>query len=384
MLTFLPAAAFTISEAEQWLEKPLFTGFGIKFTTAALLAFAGCFFAGIILARILRSERVTRWLTRLGLDKRFVAIAQTVLALLVVIAGIFAGLNAAGVGISWESPLPGIHLSLGQLMRLALLMVVAFWASSAFKRLLFDRVFNQPGFDRSLQYALAQIGGYIVLITGAFLALDNCGINLSALTFWAGAVGVGVGFGLQNITSNFISGLVILAERPIKVGDRVEVEGKAGLVQAIRARSTTIVTNDNISLIVPNSKFIESTVTNWSHGDRRVRFLVPIGVAYGSDVERVVEALLSVAKAHPEVLTEPPPNVFFAEFGDSSLNFNLVVWTDTMSDRPKRFLSDLNFGIEKALRLAGIEIPFPQRDLHLRTNQLQVSLDPPLEKPEKS
>jgi len=378
VLNLLSPAAASTADWQQWLDKPLLTVLNVKITMAALLAFSGCFFLGLFVAGFLRSERVTRLLTRTGLDKRFVAIAQTVLTLLAFFAGLLGGLNAAGVAISWESPIPGLHLSLGQLMRLAVALVIAFWASSAFKRLLFERVFNHPGFDRSLQYALAQIGGYLVLITGIFLALENCGINLSTITIWAGAVGVGIGFGLQNIASNFISGLVILAERPIKVGDRVEVEGRAGLVQAIRARSTTILTNDNISLIVPNSKFIESTVTNWSHGDRRVRFLIPVSVAYGSDIDRVVEALLSVGRAHPEVLAEPPPSVFFDAFGDSALNFQLVVFTETMSDRPRRFRSDLHFGIEKAFRQAGIEMPFPQRDLHLRTNKLQVTLDPPL------
>ena len=179
--------------------------------------------------------------------------------------------------------------------------------------------------------------------------------------------GVGVGFGLQNIASNFISGLVILAERPITIGDRVEVAGVVGQVQQIRARSTVIVTNDNITMIVPNTKFIDSPVTNWTYGDPRVRFRIPIGVAYGSDVNRVRDALIAAGRSNSHVLDDPAPSVFLKQFGESSIDFELVVWSREMSYRPRRFKSDLNFLIEKHLRSAGIEIPRPQRDLHIRS-----------------
>src|SRR5213079_1209993 len=223
-----------------------------------------------------------------------------------------------------------------------------------------------------LQYAIEQIVSNIVLIIGIFIVLDNAGIHLGALTVFAGAVGVGVGFGLQNIASNFISGLVILAERPITVGDRVEVAGIAGQVQHIRARSTVIVTNDNITMIVPNTKFIDSPVTNWTYGDPRVRFRVPVGVAYGSDVNKVREALLAAAREHPATLSDPQPNAYLEKFGDSTIDFELVVWSEKMSYKPRRFKSELNFLIEKHLREAGIEIPNPQRDLHIRDGVIKV------------
>jgi small-conductance mechanosensitive channel len=209
-----------------------------------------------------------------------------------------------------------------------------------------------------------------VLVIGIVVVLTNTGINLGALAVFAGAIGVGIGVGLQGIASNFISGLVILAERPISIGDRVEVGDAAGQVQRIGARSTVVVTNDNISIIVPNSKFIEDTVTNWTYGDPRVRFRIPVGVAYGSDVEKVRAALIAAGKEHPKSLQDPAPNVFFKEFGDSSLNFELVVWCSEMSHRPARYKSDLNFLIERKLREAGIEIPFPQRDLHIRSSEV--------------
>src|SRR3954451_21441038 len=204
--------------------------------------------------------------------------------------------------------------------------MLVFWISSKTKRFLFTRFFANSGLDRSLQYAVSQIVANAVLVIGIFVVLENTGIHLGALTVFAGAVGVGVGFGLQNIASNFISGLVILAERPITIGDRVEVAGIAGQVQQIRARSTVVLTNDNIAMIVPNTKFIDSPVTNWTYGDPRVRFRIPIGVAYGSDLEKVRNALLEVAREDSHVLPQPEPTVFLETFGGSSINLELVVW----------------------------------------------------------
>jgi small-conductance mechanosensitive channel len=202
--------------------------------------------------------------------------------------------------------------------------------------------------------------------------LDNAGIHLGALTVFAGAVGVGVGFGLQNIASNFISGLVILAERPITLGDRVEVAGIAGQVERIRARSTVIRTNDNIMMIVPNTKFIDSPVTNWTYTDRRVRFRIPVGVAYGSDIAKVRDLLLAVGRENPNTLEDPAPSVFLKKFADNSIDFELVVWSSEMSARPSRYRSDLNFAIVEKFLEANIEMPFPQRDLHIRSGTLKV------------
>ncbi|MDQ3198075.1 MAG: mechanosensitive ion channel, partial [Verrucomicrobiota bacterium] len=259
-----------------------------------------------------------------------------------------------------------------QVFLLVGLLILVFWISSRTKRFLFNRFLVHSGLDRSLQYAISQIASNVVLVVGIFVVLQNTGIHLEALTVFAGAVGVGIGFGLQNITSNFISGLVILAERPITIGDRVEVAGVTGQVQKIRARSTVVVTNDNITTIVPNQKFIDSPVTNWTYGDPRVRFRIPVGVAYGSDVELVRKKLIEVGTEDEHTLENPAPSVFFVEFGDSSLNFELVAWSDRMSNRPRRYRSDLNFAINKKFREAGIEIPFPQRDLNIRSGVLRV------------
>src|SRR6202022_1859148 len=243
--------------------------------------------------------------------------------------------------------------SLVQIFLLIALLIVVFWISSRTKRFLFNRFLVNSGLDRALQYAISQIVSNIVLVIGVFIVLENTGIHLGALTVFAGAVGVGVGFGLQNIASNFISGLVILAERPITIGDRVEVSGVTGQVQQIRARSTVILTNDNITMIVPNTKFIDSPVTNWTYGDPRVRFRIPVGIAYGSDVNQVCEALIAAAREHPATLKDPAPSVFLEKFGENSIDFELVVWSSEMSYQPRRYRSDPNFAMEEKLRDAG-------------------------------
>ena len=354
------------------LEKPLLHVFGHDVSFLGLIAFVVWFALGLAMARALQHDMIRRLLSRLKIDANLIAIITTILSLAVLVFFFITAVNAAGVPLSWNAPLPGITLSLVQLFLLIALLIAVFWLSSRTKRFLFNRFLAQSGLDRSLQYAIAQIVSNIVLIVGIFIVLDNAGIHLGALAVFAGAVGVGVGFGLQNIASNFISGLVILAERPITIGDRVEVAGIVGQVQHIRARSTVIVTNDNITMIVPNSKFIDSPVTNWTYGDPRVRFRIPVGVAYGSDIEKVRAALISAGKENPHTLNDPEPSVFLEKFGDNAIELELVVWSSEMSYRPRRYRSDLNFAIEKNLREAGIELAFPQRDLHIRSGVLKV------------
>jgi len=358
----------------QYFDEPLFRIGGNYVTAKGLIAFAIFFGVGLSLAKIFQSEQFRRLLTRLKLGKNFASIIPTIFGLATLIFFTVTAINAAGVPLAWNQPLPGISLTLVQIFLLVALLLGIFWISARTKSFLFNRFLVNSGLDRSLQYAIAQIVSNIVLVVGVFIVLDNAGIHLGTLTVFAGAVGVGIGFGLQNIASNFISGLVILAERPITIGDRVEVAGVAGQVQQIRARSTVILTNDNITMIVPNTKFIDSPVTNWTYGDPRVRFRIPIGVAYGSDLEKVRNALLEVAREDSHVLPQPEPTVFLETFGGSSINLELVVWSKEMSYRPRRFRSDLNFAIAHKLREAGIEIPGPQRDLHFRDGVVRVEM----------
>ena len=354
------------------LERPLFYIGRHYITFLGLIAFAALFTAGLIIARMLQSQFVRRFFSRFKIDINFIAIVTTILSLAALVFFTVSAINAAGIPLAWTAPLPAVSLSLVQIFLLIALLVAVFWISSRTKRFLFNRLLAQSGLDRSLQYAIAQIISNVVLVVGVLIVLENTGIHLGALTVFAGAVGVGVGFGLQNIASNFISGLVILAERPITIGDRVEVAGITGQVQQIRARSTVIRTNDNIMMIVPNTKFIDSPVTNWTYGDPRVRFRIPVGVAYGSDIPKVREALLAAGRENPNTLKDPEPSVFLEKFGDNSIDFQLVVWSSEMSARPSRYRSDLNFAIEQKFREAGVEIAFPQRDLHIRSGVLKV------------
>ena len=359
------------------LERPLFYLGGHYVTFLGLIAFAAFFAAGLVIARFLQSQVVRRFFSRFKVDTNFVAIVTTILSLAALVFFTVSAINAAGIPLAWNAPLPAINLSLLQIFLLIALLIAAFWVSSRTKRFLFNRLLAESGLDRSLQYAIAQIVGYVVLIIGIVIVLDNAGIHLGALTVFAGSVGVGLGFGLRNIVSDLISGLIILAERPISIGDRIEVEGIGkqvitGQVQHIRARSTVIRTNDDIMIIVPNTNFIHSPVTNWHYDSPQVRFRLPVGVAYGSDVNKVRDALLAAAKEHPATLNDPEPNAYLEKFGDSTIDFELIAWSQAMSTKPRRFKSDLNFLIYKHLTEAGIEIPNPQRDLHIRDGVIKV------------
>jgi small-conductance mechanosensitive channel len=263
-------------------------------------------------------------------------------------------------------------LTLNGVIKLLVLLALVLAAERLLRRLVIRRVLRHTHFDPSLQYGVSRMVGYGFIALGFFIALKLVGLDLSSLAVIAGAVGIGVGFGLQNIISNFVSGLILLAERPIAIGHRIEVGSVAGQVTRINLRSTTVVTNDNITIIVPNSDFITRAVTNWSYGDPKVRLRLPVGAAYGVDVAKVRQLLLEVAAENSAVLKEPAATVRFLGFGDSSLDFELAVWTIEMAQHPTRFRSDLFFAIEQKLREGGVEIPFPQRDLHLRSGKLVI------------
>lgn len=250
--------------------------------------------------------------------------------------------------------------------------VVTVWAAVVISRLtrrfLTERVYPQTGWDTGLTNALTTMAHYGVVLIGLMAGLRFVGIGLSSLAIFAGVLSIGIGFGLRNITENFISGLIILAERPIQIGDFIEVKdgGVEGRVERIQARSTTVTTRDNITVIIPNSEFVSRPVVNWSHGDPKVRVSVEVGVAYGSDTDAVRKVLLEVASRHGKVLKKPVPEVQFRAFGASSLDFAILVWID---EQPTRFriASDLHFAIDRAFRKRGIEIAFPQMDLHLKS-----------------
>ena len=263
-------------------------------------------------------------------------------------------------------------ITLSTVVYLATVVVALFYVTGKLKTWIVERLLSGSHVDLGIRHAVGSIVRYLVVSLGLIVILQTAGINLSTLTVLFGALGIGVGFGLQSITNNFVSGIILLLERPIKVGDRIEVGEVHGDVVNISPRATTIVTNDNIAIIVPNADFISSKVVNWSYTNRDVRFNFPIGVSYSSDPERVRNVLLEVARAHPGVLSDPAPTVLFHEFGDSSLNFILRVWTKEFSTIPSVLRSELNFAISRAFKEQGIEIPFPQRDLHIRSGVLAI------------
>jgi small-conductance mechanosensitive channel len=252
------------------------------------------------------------------------------------------------------------------LVAFAGLMMATGWVKRTIQR----RYIQHTKMDRGARDALLKITGYLGFTLAVILGLKLTGISFAGLAFVGAALGVGIGFGLQNIVNNFLSGLILLFERPIKAGDFVTVGGVEGTVKQINIRSTEIETLDRQNVIVPNSELISQQVTNWVLHDPHGRLQIVIGVAYGSDTEKVREILRKVAEDNQQVLndgvTSPKPKVLFMGFGDSSLDFELRVWIRQIR---RRFdvTSDINFAIDKAFRENGVEIPFPQRDLHVRS-----------------
>lgn len=249
-------------------------------------------------------------------------------------------------------------------------LLFSLWAvvfiSKFIVRFIDKRVLSHGIRDSGFKNTFTTIIRYLFIIFGFLFVITSAGFDLGSLGTAAAALGVGIGFGLQNITNNFISGLIILFERPIKVGDRIEVGQINGDVTSISMRATKIITNDNINVIVPNSDLINNKVINWSYNERRVRFKFPVGVGYNEDPEKVKEIVLKVAKENKGILEFPEPQLWFDEYGDNSLNFKLVVWTSTYIQKPSLLKSELYYEIFKAFKKNNIEIPFPQRDLHIK------------------
>jgi potassium-dependent mechanosensitive channel len=249
--------------------------------------------------------------------------------------------------------------------------------SSAATNVLRSRILEVTGINRGSQEAVAVLVKYTLVFLGAVAVLQIWGIDLSSLALIASALGVGIGLGLQNIAKDFVSGLIMVFERPIQVGDFLDFGDFLGTVERIGARSTEIRTLDHVSIIVPNSRFLEQEVINWSHRNPVSRIRLPVGTAYGSDPEKVRYALLKACEQNTQVLQSPVPQVFFMGFGDNALKFELLVWI-SQPNRQLIIKSDLYFAIEAAFREHHIEIPFPQRDVHIRTGTLPIELPPDL------
>ena len=243
-----------------------------------------------------------------------------------------------------------------RLLTVITLISVLVWITRRVTRWFTDHVLARRGVEIGMREALGAIGRYVIISLGALVILQGAGINLTSLNVLVGAIGVGLGFGLQNITNNFFSGLILLFERPIKMGDRVEIAGCVGEVREIAARATTLVTDENVAIIVPNSQFVSERVTNWSRPGKLTAYVISLYVSHTSDPELVRQVLLAAADRHPEVLRDPAPEIEFVEAGLGALRFQLQVWSAEHLKTAGTLKSDLNFEVWRQLAAVGVMI----------------------------
>ena len=343
-------------------------------TVSTILILSSVLVVFLLFSKIFSNFFVRRVLRRRQLSEDTTDVLTVVTQCLVMIIGVVVACHAAGIDLSGINQLfyfqifqvkqtPVTVFSIFLFLFVFFLFLVF---SHIFCKLLLVRMTKKLHVDEGTIYTFTRITHYAIMFIGALVAFQFVGIDLSGLVVIFGALSVGIGFGLQNLTSNFISGLIILLERPIKVGDRVTVGDVEGDVAEINIRSTEVRSLNNISVIVPNSEFVSSQVINWSHGDLKVRLDIDVGVSYGSDLDTVLRCLIEVAEQHPEVLQKPAPEALHLGFGDSSWNMRLRIWIA----HPKRHpyvRSDINCAIVRKFRENGVEIPFPQRDFHIRS-----------------
>ena len=266
-----------------------------------------------------------------------------------------------------------VRVSVTSVLEGLLVLAATVFLSRVLTRLLQRRIAKRAYLDPGLQYTLGRLTQYLIFILGVLLAIKVASptIDLTSIAVIFTALSVGIGFGLQYIAADIASGFILLFERPVRVGDRITIGEDEGDVQSINLRTTVVATNDRISIIVPNSRLVSQRLINWSYGDPRARIAIPVGVAYNSDIDLVTETLLKAAEDVENVLRDPAPKVQFLKFGDWSLDFRLLVWTN----RPRlhtQIRSDINFRIERLFRDAHIEIPFPQTELRLRDGALHL------------
>jgi len=265
-----------------------------------------------------------------------------------------------------------IPLKITAIVEGALIFAVALLVSRTLSALLQRRIAKRAYLDPGLRYTMGRLTQYLIIAIGALLSMKVAfELDLTSIAVLFTALSVGIGFGLQYIAADIASGFILLFERPVRVGDRITIGEDEGDVQSINLRTTVVATNDRISIIVPNSKLVSQRLINWSYGDPRARISIPVSVAYSSDIDLVTRTLLEAAEAVDNVLQDPSPKVQFLKFGDWSLDFRLLVWTN----RPRlhtQIRSDINYRIERLFRHAGIEIPFPQTELRLRAGALHL------------
>jgi small-conductance mechanosensitive channel len=309
------------------------------------------------------TDAVERWGCRLVLIVASWLWLKAILRLLTVYEGLMDTLSEV---IHYSIGLGGVYFTLGGTLAVVFILLFGYALANVFTFFLKKVLLPKLSLNRGVPYAISTITYYVLLLLVAGAALSAAGVELNKFTVLTGALGVGVRFGLKNIVNTFVSGMILLFERPVHVGDTVEVGGLVGMVRRIGARSSTILTFQGAEVIVPNSNFVANQVINWTLSSQWRRVDVPVGVAYGTDPERVIKLLIGVAESHPGVLLVRPPMAFFLGFGESALRFELRFWSSEQ-DTWFQLQSDVTVAVAKALQEADIEIPFPQRDLRIRS-----------------
>jgi small-conductance mechanosensitive channel len=266
-------------------------------------------------------------------------------------------------------------LSLWILLKAALILMAFVYFSRLLRAWLDYKIHPSVGVEEGLAYAINTFIHFTLLSIGFLVCLRAVGLDLRVLMVFAGALGIGIGLGMQSTAANLISGFSIIFGRRLRKGDLIQVGENIGHVREIGLRATKVRTLDNIEYLVPNAKLTSETIVNYTLSDPLIRVHVPVGVSYSADPKQVEKILLDAANKHPDVVRKNPPQVWFTEFGDSSLNFELLVWTDVRRVGAFKMRSDLYYAIFEALAEAGIEIPFPQRDLHIRSGLVPPAED---------
>lgn len=251
-------------------------------------------------------------------------------------------------------------------------ILIALWVSLALARLVESQVQRVPRLTGSLKVLISKVARIVILLVAGMMALDAMDIDLSALTVMSGAIGLGLGFGLQKVVSNFISGIILLMDNSIKPGDVIEIEGTYGWINNLRARYASVITRDGTEHLIPNEDLITQKVTNWSFTDNLVRQRIPIGVSYGSDPHKCIEIVLEAAHSIDRILKEPAPACLLTGFGDSSVDLELRIWIADPANGVANVKSAVLLAVWDAFKANGIEIPFPQRDLHIRSSSVDL------------
>jgi small-conductance mechanosensitive channel len=265
------------------------------------------------------------------------------------------------------------QVTIGLVILAALIVYGSFLLSWSLQAMFKENVLSRYQLDRGARHSIMRLMHYAIVLLGFFIAIGTLGFELRNIAIIGGALSVGIGFGMQSIVKNFVSGLILLFNRTITVGDVIRLnDGQEGWVMTLGQLSTRIQTFDRAEVVVPNGDLLTNQMTNWTLSDRMMRLTLPVGVAYGSDVETVIRVLKRVSRDNPQVLEDPQPMVLFNNFGDSSLDFELWVWISDFDEH--RFIqSALNREIDRRFRAERIEIPFPQRDLHLRSADTTIA-----------